>query len=118
MRRALALSAGLFVSGCVNIPEQSDFQFDVSGNYKAVADCSFLAIRGKYIEHTKVELESLKTSEIVWGTSSASIGKLDFIDAGPGRTTVKSYMPRAIYGPDFYEKRYRPIIEACAGKGL
>lgn len=95
-------------------PEAPDYQFAVRGHYKAISDCAYLTIRSKYPEHRKVELESMNASEIVWDGGGVMIGRIVFKSAGSDRTEVTSYFRSAIYGRDFYEKRYRPLIEACA----
>lgn len=104
------------LAGCVNdtAPKSTDYTATVAGNYQVVADCAYLKIRAEFPDWKKVDLPSMKTVQMVWGPGTHVGGKIDFIAAGDNVTSVRSYMGRAIWGADFYQKRYFPLIQACA----
>jgi hypothetical protein len=109
----VVLCAG-FVSACsLAGPSTPDYQFTMSGNYKAIAECAYLNERRHEPGVSLVDLSSANSAELVFqGPTGPIMGRLVFTAEGSG-TRVTSYFPRAIYGADFYQKRHRPRIESC-----
>lgn len=117
MRKIALLIAAIGLPSCTRsyVPEQPDFTLELAGNYQSLSDCAYLKIREKYPNWSKVELPSMKKSQLLFGSEMAQIGVIDFIDAGGGRTSVRSHVWKQIHGADYWPSRLRPIVQSCAG---
>ncbi|RVB76351.1 MULTISPECIES: hypothetical protein [unclassified Mesorhizobium] len=108
-----AIAVCLTAAGCQSYPESPSGSFDVSGNYKAVSDCSYLKIRsGGYWK--KEEFESMRTVQLTLGNETTAIGRIDFTGITSGRTRVEVRFPTPIQGKDYYPNIYRKIAESCS----
>lgn len=112
MRRALIVVLGAGVlAGCMMEPEMADGSFEMSGNYQAIADCSFLIVRRDGASMwNKVDLSSQNRAMITYGVDDSTVGRIDFIGIGRSRTKVEPHM-----GNRLYVERYKKQFAACAG---
>lgn len=106
------------VAGCVQIPEEPIDVYDVAGDYRAIAQCTFLAARPKGFMQVMNDYSSLGRVELVHTAGGVRpLGKMDFVSKAPGRTEVRVNMPRTVYGPGFWNGRLRPIVTGCSETG-
>lgn len=112
-RYFLICSAAFGLSACNTVPDQPDFTISLEGNYKKIADCAYLTFRD-LDSWQMTDLSSMNRVEFAFRNDASTAGRINVEAEGPGRTRVTSYMQAAVWGKDFWAKRYRPIFEACA----
>lgn len=109
---ALAIAT---ISACYTVPKERDFTLDLQGDYKAVADCAWMTFRTKS-DWSRDNLDSMSKVEFSFGNTSATAGRIDIVGVSPNRTQIRSYMPVAAWGKNFWPDKHRPIFEACGSK--
>lgn len=99
--------------GCNTVPDKPDFTLDLVGDYKAISDCAYLKFRDLQ-NWRRTDLDTMGQVEFAF-TDGVSVGGRIYVQhVGPGRTKVVSHVQAAIWGKDYWPRRYRPIFEACA----
>lgn len=109
-----SLASVLLLTACYSVPTEPDFILRINGDYQSVADCAWLKFRtlGGW---QKADLPSVKKVELSFGNDVSTAGRIDISSAGRGRTEITSHMPSAVWGSDYWQKRFRPIFAACGG---
>lgn len=106
MRLNFAFAGALTVlTGCQMHSSEPTKTMTVAGNYKAVADCFYLKMRGEGMWR-KDDLESMNTSQVVMGTDRFAAGRIDFVGTSTDQTAVTLLIPHA--------DKFTPKIQACA----
>lgn len=115
MKKAVgAASLVAMLTACQSYPDQPSGVFSVTGDYQAIADCTYLKLRENGYWR-KDDLPSLNKTELVLGTNTVAAGRIDFSASGANETTVSILFPTPIQGRDHYTNQFWPIVESCLG---
>jgi hypothetical protein len=117
MKRKLWLASfGVVLSACNSAPKEPNFVVVLTGDYRAIADCAFIEFRKLDPAWAKTDLPSMSRIDFTLGSSGAVAGEFHVSLSGLESTRVESRMPQAVWGADFWERKHRPIFEACSAK--
>lgn len=105
MRRA-ALAGLVALGGCQLHPDEPTASLVVAGEYRAVAECFYLKIRGEGFWDMK-HLETIAATEVTMGNAQYLGGTITFREGAPGQTSVTLQIA--------HPKKFTPLVEACAG---
>lgn len=103
----------IMLASCLSVPEKPDFEITLTGNYQQIADCAWAGFRdlGSW---TKADLPSQRRSEFTFSSNNYALARITVIGISNTHTKIASHFPPAIYGPDYWPNRHRPIFERCA----
>lgn len=97
------------------VPDETPvFSDTISGNYVALADCTFLRLQNNMGQITRTSLDSAKTVQIARGECNLIYWSLQLADAGKDMTKAVFRSREAVWGHDFYANQVVPELRACA----
>ncbi|WP_320194749.1 hypothetical protein RMR10_010280 [Agrobacterium rosae] len=112
-RKILSAICAMFLTSCYSVPATTDFVLKIDRDYKEVADCAWQTFRAKE-SWGRDNLDSMNKVEFALRNTTSTAGRIDIIGISPGKTEVRSFMPNAVWGKDFWPSKLRPIFEACS----
>jgi hypothetical protein len=104
--RRVAFAVLALLAGCQLHPDEPTANLVVAGEYRAVAECFYLKIRGEGFWDMK-HLETIAATEVTMSTSQYRMGAITFREGGAGQTSVTFQIP--------HPGKFSPLVEACAG---
>lgn len=114
MIRACPLVAAALLAGCQFTPTNPNMTMTVAGKYRAVAECTYLALLDRSNLWKMDDLSSLKKVRLTNIIDGNTVGNIEFSPAGAG-TRVEMRMSDGIF-TGFSESFVRPRVTRCAGR--
>jgi hypothetical protein len=108
----LILVALAFLAGCQSYSDTPSRVLTVSGDYVAIADCTYVKI-GKQGAWRREEMPSLRTVVLKRGDDKYAIGNIEFVGNSSGTVKVEMKFMTPVQGPKYYPDMTQKMIEEC-----